>query len=54
MMQEYYRLLYVALTRASHKLIICGWSNKDKIAKDSWYNILQTSMEVLQENKEDA
>lgn len=47
-MQEYYRLLYVALTRVSHKLIICGWSNKDKIAKESWYSILKASLEILQ------
>jgi len=39
-MQEYYRLLYVALTRAAEKLIICGWSNRKKISSDSWYTLL--------------
>ena len=35
---EYLRLLYVALTRAKHKLIICGYNNS-KPHEDSWYNI---------------
>jgi ATP-dependent helicase/nuclease subunit A len=39
-MQEYYRLLYVALTRAAEKLIICGWSNTEKINPNSWYALL--------------
>ena len=39
-LQEYYRLLYVALTRAAEKLIICGWSNRKKINPNSWYALL--------------
>ena len=39
-LQEYYRLLYVALTRAAEKLIICGWSNKKKLHPDCWYTLL--------------
>lgn len=35
---EYLRLLYVALTRAKHKLIICGYNNT-KPNEDSWYQI---------------
>ncbi len=38
-MEEYRRLLYVALTRAEDRLYICGFSNSEKIAVDSWYNI---------------
>jgi ATP-dependent helicase/nuclease subunit A len=40
MMQEYYRLLYVALTRASHQLVICGWSNNEKVDDRCWYKVL--------------
>lgn len=47
-MQEYYRLLYVALTRASHKLVICGWSNSEKISDDSWYSLLKESVTSMQ------
>jgi ATP-dependent helicase/nuclease subunit A len=39
-LQESYRLLYVALTRASERLLICGWSNRKTISKNSWYEVL--------------
>ena len=35
---EYRRLLYVGLTRAEDQMIICGYSNKDKIKPDSWFS----------------
>ncbi|MBB2200436.1 double-strand break repair helicase AddA [Gluconacetobacter tumulisoli] len=35
--EEYNRLLYVALTRASDRLVICGWQQKRTVADDSWY-----------------
>lgn len=34
--EEYNRLLYVALTRASDRLVICGWE-PGKWSDDSWY-----------------
>ncbi|NHO32943.1 double-strand break repair helicase AddA [Acetobacter fallax] len=34
--EEYNRLLYVALTRASDRLIICGWEPR-KLSEESWY-----------------
>ncbi len=34
---EYNRLLYVALTRAEDRLIICGWQTKRGISDASWY-----------------
>lgn len=42
---EHERLLYVALTRARDRLIVCGWKQgqgSGKIAPDSWYARLQT------------
>jgi ATP-dependent helicase/nuclease subunit A len=40
---EYLRLLYVAISRAKQKLIICGYSNS-KPHEDSWYNICYNSL----------
>lgn len=37
---EHARLLYVALTRARQRVIVCGWAQgnrKDGFSKDSWY-----------------
>jgi ATP-dependent helicase/nuclease subunit A len=50
-MQEYYRLLYVALTRAAEKLIICGWSNTKKINPNSWYSLLTEVEQCRQEDE---
>lgn len=36
-LEEYNRLLYVALTRASHHLLIAGTTTKDAAPEDSWY-----------------
>ncbi|ASX28053.1 AAA family ATPase [Rickettsia sp. MEAM1 (Bemisia tabaci)] len=38
-LQEYIRLLYVAMTRAKDHLIICGFSNKSNIPENCWYEI---------------
>jgi ATP-dependent helicase/nuclease subunit A len=32
--EEYHRLLYVALTRASDRLVVCGWQQKRTVAED--------------------
>lgn len=38
-LEEYHRLLYVALTRAEDRLYICGFSNKKKANEQSWYSL---------------
>lgn len=38
---EYRRLLYVGLTRAEDQMIICGYSNKDKIKPESWFSLCE-------------
>ncbi|MET0687738.1 MAG: double-strand break repair helicase AddA [Methyloceanibacter sp.] len=39
--EEYHRLLYVAMTRASDRLYVCGWQGqKDKPEKNSWYELI--------------
>jgi ATP-dependent helicase/nuclease subunit A len=37
---EYRRLLYVALTRAEDRLLICGWHRK-RAAGDCWYQMIR-------------
>ena len=39
-MDEYRRLLYVAMTRAEDRLYVCGWDTKQKRNPDSWYDLL--------------
>ena len=41
MLEEYRRLLYVALTRAEDRMIICGYRKKREPAATSWYKLLQ-------------
>jgi ATP-dependent helicase/nuclease subunit A len=35
--EEYRRLLYVAMTRAEDRLIVCGWAGKRPAIDKSWY-----------------
>lgn len=35
--EEYNRLLYVALTRASDRLVVCGWETGRTLSDESWY-----------------
>ncbi len=39
--EEYYRLLYVALTRAEDELYIAGWQGTKKRPDGCWYTILE-------------
>ena len=40
-MQEYRRLLYVAMTRAADRLYVCGFARqKADEGKDNWYNLI--------------
>ncbi|WP_218460193.1 UvrD-helicase domain-containing protein [Rickettsia sp. TH2014] len=40
-LQEYMRLLYVAMTRVKDRLIICGFSNKAAAPENCWYEIVK-------------
>ena len=46
-MQEYNRLLYVALTRAEDQLLICGWEARKGVAQESWYRIVERAFHAL-------
>ena len=38
--EEEHRLLYVALTRAEDRLIICGWNGAQKLPEGCWYDLV--------------
>lgn len=42
-LEEYHRLLYVALTRAEERLYICGYQ-KGSISADSWYQLCKNAL----------
>ncbi len=46
-MQEYNRLLYVALTRAEDRLVICGWETRNGLKDESWYRLIQRGFAAL-------
>lgn len=45
--QEYRRLLYVALTRAEDRLIVCGWEQQRKGGPGSWYRLIEGALDGL-------
>ena len=46
-MREHNRLLYVALTRAEDRLIVCGWNHGNKIKAECWYSLAQSAFAAL-------
>ena len=45
--REQNRLLYVALTRAEDRLLICGWAIGKEVADTSWYAHVRRGFEAL-------
>ncbi len=45
--QEYHRLLYVAMTRAEDRLIVCGWETNKKREDGSWYNLIVQGLDRM-------
>ncbi len=45
--QEYNRLLYVALTRAEDQLIICGAEGRKATPENCWYNLVKRGFDKL-------
>lgn len=39
--EEHHRQLYVALTRAEDRLIVCGWQGKQALKETSWYRLIE-------------
>jgi ATP-dependent helicase/nuclease subunit A len=53
-LQEYIRLLYVALTRAQDHLIICGYlSSSSKLPQNCWYELVTRAMHPNEQIKLD-
>jgi ATP-dependent helicase/nuclease subunit A len=46
-MEEYNRLLYVALTRAEDRLVVCGWETRRALPEQSWYESVRRGMTGL-------
>jgi len=44
---EYRRLLYVAMTRAAQRLIVCGADGMTKRPDSCWYNLVRKALEPL-------
>ncbi len=48
--EEHRRLLYVALTRAEDRLIVCGWpANNGAAAEGSWYDLVSAGLDGVAE-----
>jgi len=45
--REALRLLYVALTRAESRLLVCGFESNGKVADTSWHRRVQTALESM-------
>ena len=46
-LEEYNRLLYVALTRAEDRLVVCGWQTRHPVPDESWYESVRRGLERL-------
>jgi ATP-dependent helicase/nuclease subunit A len=53
-MDEYRRLLYVALTRAEDRLYVCGWENSRAASAGNWYELIERALSDLAAPSEDA
>ncbi|HBN22828.1 MAG TPA: double-strand break repair helicase AddA [Holosporales bacterium] len=51
---EYYRLLYVALTRAEDELIIAGWETSRETSDLCWYHSVEPSLRQLGDQQENG
>lgn len=48
-LQEYYRLLYVAMTRPEDELYICGYQGKNKPPEQCWHSEVSKALEPIAE-----
>jgi len=45
--KEYNRLLYVALTRAEDRLLVCGWETRRGVPDQSWYRMVERGFHAI-------
>lgn len=50
--EEHNRLLYVALTRAEDRLLICGWQTRHAPKDNCWYNMVSRGFQALPAQRE--
>ncbi len=54
-LEEYRRLLYVALTRAADRLYVCGWKpSRTEGFDESWYHLIHSALKPLHEPSAEA
>lgn len=46
-LQEYIRLLYVAMTRSKDHLVICGYNKCEKLSEYCWYSLVSNAMKSI-------
>jgi ATP-dependent helicase/nuclease subunit A len=51
---EYRRLLYVGLTRAAERLVVCGAKGVNKIPEGCWYNLVLGALKPLSSEETDS
>lgn len=51
--REYRRLLYVAMTRAEDRLIVCGWETRKARPAGCWYDLIRDAVEPLARTEAD-
>ncbi len=50
--EEYNRLLYVALTRAEDRLLVCGWQTRHPRKDTCWYSMVERGFAALAAERE--
>ena len=53
-MQEYRRLLYVAMTRAEDQLYVCGWETKRSTNEGNWYGLIHSGLDRIAHKETNA
>jgi len=51
-MEEHNRLLYVALTRAEDRLLVCGWQTRNPPKDECWHSLVRRGFEALGAERE--
>ena len=51
-LEEHNRLLYVALTRAEDRLLVCGWQNRNPPKDTSWHDLVRRGFETAGAERE--
>jgi len=52
--REMHRLLYVAMTRAEDRLIVCGWQTRRAPSAECWYQLIKDALAPIAAEAEDS